>query len=503
MKSEKDIRDKLKNYSVDWDKEELLDSLESALGHPKKDYRWMWLILLALSLIMGLLIWNASQFSEDEYKWNQETEEVEHPTQNTNKSLANPIHLEKDTLIGVDAQNITKTQDQTPSTQYTSEAEIRTDNLDPKQNSRSRDITSFTRVNKPIPESHPSNHKTIAVANDTKQINIFIDKSSHTLNTKENKSHESKTHKVNQKTAVGLQDVTSIFNDISSEIAYLPTSELNLLTIDTDRKHLETMGSSMKTMEESQMDKQEDKALSPWYLSLRSELGFVQRQRTFLTDNPVYEDRLIQNESTERALYAAHTDLCLAYQHSSGWSLESGLAYQEIKELFNYEETWKDTAKSEGNINYIIVDQTDTTFVMDSTMVIDTYQRKVRHNNKHKLYSIPFRLGYEFSFLRAKCRTSIGANYTFAHNFEGKTNHIIEGGSNEVLIYGAENNFSLKDRIGLQASLALSYPLLNKHQWFAEASYRRSAGMAQALLNQRYHSFSAGVGVRIALGQTL
>ena len=181
--------------------------------------------------------------------------------------------------------------------------------------------------------------------------------------------------------------------------------------------------------------------------------------------------------------------------------MQSGLEYQEVREVFNYNKsTTKTLLIPKEEARYFIVENMDTTFVRDTNTVFRTEERTVKHFNAHRFYSIPLQIGYCIDLKKARLITRFGLSYTFAHRFKGKTNHIYEDGGSEILENHPEFRFKLKNRIGFQAGLTLEYPFGKHSQILAMATYRRSPKLTMGVIEQNYHSLSLGLGMKVSFG---
>jgi len=500
---EEHFKNKLNNHKVDWDKEELLGNIQQELTSNDNSSNWKWLLLLPILLLSTCYGWNYLQQPTSDSSLGQADSK---PVTNEVRGTVN-----ENSIIQKDIQGEIKTKD----------------------NSNSTVENTTKQVDKIIAKSKPSD---LGI---NKEVNTNASSNSYTQNAKPSPSHinsssQNRTGTLGEQTStlppvnenttdkpksslsdVVADDVASIVSntnirnaesisknvakrndEITSTIA--PLEPLGLTFIELNPKEGSRHSTLVPMMDdyslEDNLDKEIDELLkSNFYFSASADIGLVYRNRKFSVQGEELLRKLEANEETEKSLYIFSNNIFFGYQHDTSWSLQVGLEYNHVKEVFDFYEISVDT------------------LLRDDLKVFRTEERTIKHYNDYKFYTLPFQLGYQFDLKKAKLTTRLGASYTFAHNFQGRRNQIDLIGSGEIDIVdiheGGYYNFNLIDRIGIQAGLTLEYPFMDKHQFFTSATYRRSPTLGmrnfeelRPLIEQNFHSISIGAGFKFAIG---
>ncbi|MFK7810700.1 MAG: hypothetical protein AB8F74_23025 [Saprospiraceae bacterium] len=486
---EEHFKNKLKNHKVDWNKEELLGNLKQELTTNKNIFDWKWLLLLPLLLLVTCWGWNSLQIQPISTT-STYTEKYTVLNKKENKSIQNiPADQNKTNtknslkLNKLETINEIKTELNPLGITLNQELKNRTSktNINQTLSPHASVLTDSSRTNSPISKEHSLKDSFLLKTATTRQTEI--PDNVHT------------TSELNSNLALNL-------NTIGKSDTYpISISSLKLQQFDliNEQKNLQSfINTGDKFPRISKV-----KTKNPFYVSVSGDIGYFYRNSIFNTNNEEFAKQLENNKKTENSLFAATTNIYIGYQHRSGFSLQFSIAYSEIKEVFNYKKTTTETfLDPKDEVLYFIIDNMDTSFVMDTSKTVRTTERTVKHFNKHTFYSIPLQVGYQFAWRKAKLIPRIGLSYTYRHNFKGRTNIIYENGRNEFLEENPELRFDLKNRIGIEAGLNLEYPLLKQCHVFAMATYRRSPKLTLGITEQRYHSLSLGAGFKFFLGKS-
>jgi len=533
MKLEDHFKNKLEGHQVDWDKEELLGGLKKELTKDKPSKAWRLLLLTLFLFVLGFWGWSTMfQESFDELNLNDnkvtaipsvENElVVEHETMNLAEAKS-----EKDEQIISNETKQSKTfaekQTQKSNTSLnTKSSSVEAGNS--KEKSQANDQKIFLSKNKldidqtvktqslsnDISASSIENNSINSISSSTTKTSINTSTNTNTKLVKKAQQKEEQTETIHD----AAEKDPTISNTVTSEVFLSADSnethksetliggegEVGLTLLKDSLNRLETLSVFLKHEEtyfprlkfgnvvESFENKLSDRRHKYFYVGVTGDIGAVNRNRSFDTNNIAYFTRLKTNESTERSLYALNATVDLGYQFDAGWFLQSGLEYTEVNELFDYSDVRVDQltiSPSEENSNYTIIERTD--------------ERIIKHYNNYKFYAIPIQLGYQTLSAKAKFQINIGMNYNIAHKFEGRLNKILKDGSNKIADLN-EFNFAIKNKIGMEVGLGIAYPLLKNHQFIAKLSYRRSPSMVKEIIEQKYNIVSLGVGLRFYLG---
>lgn len=523
MKQEEYLRNKLKNHKVDWDKEELLGNLKQELNHDERkiDRRWF-LFFPVILLLLALWYFNSDSDTNSVNSFSSVTQETS-VSQINNESIKTKQTIQtkpvKQAKLNPLSKTINTSKENQPNSlnkQNQPNNTYRTNSSNPTNQVNKSYLAK--NVNKPNEATTPSvTNNFINPSQITKTIKVKeVDLANNTNSVdKPNKANGNNIASLNNSAnqANGLNNFKSNLRNQLAHQNTIPSKATNAISqnlvlgldliaqlafaeIDWIKRKLNIPSSVIidPINKESRLQK-------PFYFSVSGDIGWAHRSRSFGDTSENLYEQLKANANRETPLYIARTQFNLGYQHSSGWSLQSGIDYQEIKEVFKFkEETVERMIKD--TIAYFIVDTNrDTTFFNDSILVNRTTTWNVRHFNTHKFVSIPIQLGYQFQMKKATFVTRLGVSYTFAHSYKGRFNYIFSDGSNQVIFNNMELDYALKDRIGLQLALALEYPVMNYHQFFIQSSFRRSPSMTLGDSQQQYHSISLGAGFKYNLGR--
>lgn len=115
-------------------------------------------------------------------------------------------------------------------------------------------------------------------------------------------------------------------------------------------------------------------------------------------------DNLATAKNTfEKELISYGTNLSIQYQLSQDWSISTGLGYQKIESLFDYQ-TQYDTTRS-------------TNVASENVRVT----RTVLSNNKYQIYSIPLTIHKSWRVKQLELMAGLGINYRVSLDNTGKT----------------------------------------------------------------------------------
>ena len=521
MNLEDRFKHKLKEHKVDWNKEELLVPLKQELSKENRRFDWRWLLLLPLVCIatcwggyslgdsdvspsIGISSFNENGNKND--KSNNKLNNKSNSTSSSNESeILNMSNAESNITEGalsVQSDNTSNINDEPfqsipelnhEQLEEQGQAQLQEQNI--KQNLKQElNLPSVQNITT-SPKFNVLNFTGLSIgnfANAVEQAEHFKPMADvKTSNQSENKEDTSKPYEYLD------------FNDLALKTDERTLANIHLSQLDVRKRQLLYGQRNIPLLDTRLNVPEKDKKLlsNPFYVSASAEFGLHYRDRNYNSSNATYVSRLEANEDTERSLAALYSNLNIGYQFASNWSVQSGIEYGQLNEVFDYNTQSTELVPVE-TVLYFIVDiaAMDTTYVKDTSTVTRTTDRTIKHYNKQVFYSIPLQLAYDFDLNNINFRTRLGLNYTFAHSFNGRYNLIKEGGGNEIVYNNAENDFSLSDRVGLQLGLDMVYPIKKQAEFFLSAAYRRSPKLSMNVIDQRYHSMALGVGFRYCLG---
>ena len=462
---EEHFRKKLKNHKVDWDKEELLGSLEQELSQKKSRFDWKFFLLLPLLFIATCWGLTESKFATTDY--------TAMLTRSTSKSNVTntPIKTKPNSTFNNAKKSLSNKE------------ENKHESLTNNNISTSTSFSNSTKNN----ASFFSNKKELILKNPITQ-NLKLT----TQNTKLN---------INSTPPVAAitRGQTSSSKKENQERLILPRLLPHLETpmLSFERQVDSQLPTLTMNPLESNLQKKTPPFKNSFFVSSSIETGAVIHQNTnYATNDLEFLELLINNEKTESYRFLLSSNLSIGYLDQSGWSLQSGLEYNEIMGFFNYKYFRTDTlpAYNEAGL-YFVNSNADTLFFGDSTSLIRTEETTIKHWNKQPYFSIPLEVGYRRAFGRTNIFGMVGINYAFAYKFKGRVNQLNEDGTSEIV-----NNpdFTLKNRIGYRLRLGTEIPLFKRTHLLMNISYLRNPKLAGASKEQFYQSISSGVGLRFS-----
>jgi len=186
------------------------------------------------------------------------------------------------------------------------------------------------------------------------------------------------------------------------------------------------------------------------YVEPNISLGLL--HRVFKSDFSGADEYLAEKASLETPILHNAISFEFGMLLKRQWSLQLGIEYQEMRELFRFNE--------------------------------------FRNINKHKYLTIPFNVGKKISVKNTELYASGGLSYALTHSFTGLT----KSGQNSVR--DVEGYF-FKNRIGFQISLGSEYSISNRQQLFLKTIVRKSPTLTFGDGLEKFHfSYSLGIGLR-------
>ena len=431
---EEQFKNKLENYKVDWNKEELLDKLNKEL-HPKRNiFRKGWLFLFGFICIATCFTWNYIDKSEDDSNL----------TQVEDKSVRNNESLSKSTIgnLGQEESQISEQKENERINESTFEQDQNVEKITDAQIKGNGELD--LEVNKPIEASYSTNQlkeqsKQVAhtenVEEEKKRVSLKLESSTPIVR-KEISTNNPLHQPINYSDGVATSKqiaedgkiesgpfsaAADTFNEEGGLKNVGPFSLLPKLGLEGFKRSDAKYEIPLSALTDTLIRYKSNYSRSQFYLLAFTDIGTSYRARRFNTENPELVSSLESNESTERAFMSYTVSTYLGFKHKSGLSLQSGVEFNEVNEIFRYEELKTENVIG-SIIRYPIITNMDSVFVVDTVELIRTEERTIRHFNKYRYYTIPLQFGYQFELKKARFISSIGLSYTFAHSVEGRIN---------------------------------------------------------------------------------
>ncbi len=490
---EEHFKNKLKNHKVDWDKEELLDNIQKELSQKNRSRfggRWFLLLpLLFISTCWGVLQINSSSKNVIDIEQTISYDFNNSKINNNDSSVAD---------FNESGNNKTISKQISPNSNENQAAQLnRTLSSEEKTASNS---LSFLNINS---SSKNKSENVFSFKKETVSGNISSESASLSTSTNTNTSTNASTNTnsfaSSKKAATPLTIKPNTIDYISKDrkeikaMERLPLLELASLACENE---IPTSSNFIKVRGFNQEQKVKIAQSKKYFISSGTgKIGLVNRTIDATTNEQEHRKDLKLNQETINSRFLLSTDVTLGYQHQSGWSLESGLEYNRIVEFFKFDDTLSYEIIDGNDKAFYFLDQNlDTLFFSDSTPYINSEIRKVRHNNYHSYFNIPLILGYHYKIRKANIFSTIGINYAFGQTFKGR--EILVDDSGDYVV--ADNPaFELKSRIGFQLGIGVEYPLSQRSHFFTKLAYQRSPKLSRAGLEQSYHAYSLGIGIKV------
>ena len=471
---EEHFKNKLKNHKVDWDKEALLENIQYELSQKQSKSRsglgWRWLMLLPLLLLSTCWGFNHFKSSSD----------IIEAIENTTNSDFNNSKIIVNDSSAVDFNKANSQQ--------------ATKKLEKTNSNKDHSVKVYpTRsvADKPKFENLNSSKPNLSFEN-TKLVNSAIKKNNFpVVGLSESKS-------LVEKIMLNIKLDSTIQNNLDeiyiNPIKQLPLFQIVILSFKKEIPPIPIVPKNEKLNPEGQKDIADIKKY--YFSSAIGNIGLINRSVQGLSGVENTSEELKLNEETINARFLLSTDVTVGYQHHSGWTLESGLAYNRIIEFLDFDDTIGfSTVDYEHDKAFYFLDQNlDTLFFSGTNKITNSEIRKVRHNNYHSYFTIPLKVGYHYTFRKANLFSTAGISYAFANSFKGREVHINGEGAKEIV---DNPSFNLKNRVGFHLGIGMEHPLSERTHIFAKAAYQRSPKLSRDVIEQVYDSYSLGIGIKI------
>ena len=240
------------------------------------------------------------------------------------------------------------------------------------------------------------------------------------------------------------------------------------------------------------------KTRTPIFYSVELMMGLHTSFKTFPSalseDNKNY---LSLRQSTEKARLGYSTSLRTELEFPKGWSLTTGIRYNQITERFAYEndqETRLDEVLEVYNPTGVLL-RSDTTYITG-------FRQKVTYNRFHAL-DVVLKLGYTREFGDIKVGIHTGPSFNFYLNKKGDFISPLDFQPVSFTDGEAASFEAFRSNLGTSwlLNLKLSYQF-NRMELFAEPYYQyffQTITQPDFDLQQKYQNVGIGVGIKYTL----
>lgn len=505
---DKHFKNKLKNHKVDWNKEELLGDLQTALSQKENPSKKKWFSLLLLPIFGIGLYWsiitlNSSTTSKIVALTNEKTEASGQSLENltvgeNSEDLLND--LKQKNLSGVsESQKLN-------SEELTKIGENVKNDLDVKGSSKGLNqndgATSISKFLKSKAQNRTSDLKELSEveiknSDDRKGLEQTSIEKIVSVNISQNENlrkHET-AHSNSQ-----ITKLNSANNTATQVVEKLPLIELSRLPIEVSSLLLPLVDHNstlplLATTETKVIDNNDQQKGIRFYFEPNVSIGLLQPKFREVSDGP--DEYLIQKMETEKGILHDAVSLEVGALIKDKWTVQVGLEYQEMREKFSADLVLaSDTTMVELDKAYYEVDPNgvDTTFYSGIRPLILNETRFVRHYNRHNYINIPLNVGKRFQIKNTMMQASAGISFALRQNFSGRTLR----GANRII---DDESYTLENRVAYQISLGVNHTLSANKDLFVKAVFRQSPTLYFSETYEKYHhSYSLGAGVRFYLG---
>lgn len=148
--------------------------------------------------------------------------------------------------------------------------------------------------------------------------------------------------------------------------------------------------------------------------------GVYKLDRTLTQVDPAVNSLLSKKESTETPLELISLGAQIKYDLGALY-FKTGLEFQSLNERFEHEKfEVLDTVTTQGVIALNVSTERDTTSQMGPTLNENTLTTRWKQYNNHRLFSVPFSIGYEKELKRWTWSVEATALVNVYHDFSGK-----------------------------------------------------------------------------------
>lgn len=440
------FKQKLDQYRVEWDKEELWQELEPQLPQPRSRWRSYWWVLLPLLCIPTC--------------WGQFRPSV----------AVNP-QIEEEKVVSAATANVPDDQLAVPAIVKTPKLETSAQQAEPQTPRSSGDGKAPTEANVILRRTATSSwHEETGAPAKVAVVDTKVNHSNKTVNT--------------------LVNAASIATPPREKLA------VNLL---------ESAPSTM-VVSQSKTDPQTPNVILPLpslhqpvytpvkgvFFNGHAGAGTLSRQIQINPLDPVAFEQLTRDKDRETPEFSWNVNLEAGYRHRSGFSLRSGLGYQQLHESFFFDEVVRTdmVVTSFDRARYYVKPSGDTLFLSGPGLATEVEARRIRHNNRMTYYQIPLFVGYHLPRNRFDFELAGGVHYVLAQQYKGR---ISEGDPVEIINDPA---YRLQSRFGYGLRLGIQYQLFGATHLYLASQYTRSPEFVRGDASQNYQSFGLQVGVQ-------
>lgn len=212
-----------------------------------------------------------------------------------------------------------------------------------------------------------------------------------------------------------------------------------------------------------------------------------------------FAEYITQRENSEVSEFAFSTGARFSYNFRNGFSLRSGIFFNQIQETFTYE---ADESKLITTVVTETITNPDGTTSTETTTSVESIDgvRFVKSFNKYQFIDVPLLLGYNYNFGQFGMSANVGGIYNLSFTQKGKM--LSQTDATPTILSGTANDPNFKGQSGwsLYGSLSLNYPLNERFDLLIEPYARYIINPLNNELNnpieQKYWFTGIGAGLR-------
>lgn len=234
---------------------------------------------------------------------------------------------------------------------------------------------------------------------------------------------------------------------------------------------------------------------------VRADIGIGAIRRTLESAEPDLVELVRARQATETVLEAIDWQATVGWRFRPRWSMRAGLGFQQLNERFDYFSRSLDTLSIPTDTAFYYLDGLGARqYVAGQAAAIQTTERQIRHYNRHRIWRLPFELGYRQPLGNWAIQLSLGGSLQLSHRYAGL--QLLQHNQEVVpaeIAYQTSTHWAWLATVGLQRTIT------KRQRLHLRATFQDFGGglsnPATPAVEQRYQQFGLQVGWSLDLGK--
>jgi len=484
---EDQLKNKLGDLQVKWDKEKLWERMEPQLPKRKNNRRRYLLFFLLLFATMAIGHWWFSRI---------EKEQMAGIEKNTEQTIAG---------LGDTKEKVLENKKS-----HASSSETALNTFSPEGNSSSsipieeKKTPETTKYKAKKQKTIPSQQFNKSYENKFDEDSIVDKKEDDTANvTGNNSSFREKKNGFSSiaKASPDEQNIKSqrdaAFQKIESDTEESKADQLLPFPL------LKVLQAGLLTGREREEDRslnsniQAEQSHSPTlFFEMKAEIGKLFKTLKLTDQNDQIQQATLAYKQFEKPLISSNVAVIAGIRFKQGLSLSTGLRLDNIHEVID----WKGQMAMDTSIvdNYEkaffqLNGNQDSTFSAGPARITSSSSRTVLHYNRLSSFSIPVSLGYQKQIGRLGLGLSLGLRLSFGSKFKGKS---IRADANGLPVLEIDPAISIRKAIAWQGAITTAYTLNRKTAIHLNLGFSSQSQFEMNGLAFSYWGVNVGLGLR-------